>query len=165
MHFGAMIEDPPATGLPRLYDLTLFVALLSTTLALGGALAHLYELPNKLLLPLDRYFIVQQIYRGWWQLAYPRLIELLSILGVIALSRGEPRVRRPAVVALLCLLAAQAVFWTWTQPANAATHNWTTQPANADALRRQWEYSHAAGAVFQLLAISSLFVAALRRRR
>ncbi len=160
-----MIEDPPATRLPRFSDLTLFVALLSTTLALGGALAHLYELPNKLPLPLDRYFMVQQIYRGWWQLAYPLLIQLVSILGVILLSRGEPGVRRPAVLALLCLVAAQAVFWTWTQPANAATDNWTTQPANADALRHQWEYSHAAGALFQLLAIGSLFVAALRRGR
>jgi hypothetical protein len=147
------------------YDLTLFVALLSTTLALGGALAHLFELPNKLPLPLDRYFIVQQIYRGWWQFAYVVVIQLLSIVGVIALSGGEPRVRRPAVVALLCLLAAQAVFWIWTQPANAATDNWTIRPANADALRHQWEYSHAAGAIFQLLAICSLFVAALRRRR
>jgi hypothetical protein len=93
------------------------------------------------------------------------VIQLLSMLGVIVLSRGEPRVRRPAAVALLCLLATQAVFWTWTQPANAATNNWTMQPANADVLRRQWEYSHAAGAIFQLLAISSLFVAALRRGR
>jgi hypothetical protein len=159
-----MSKDPLAKRSAGLYDLTLFVALLSTTLALGGALAHLFELPNKIPLPLDRYFIVQQIYRGWWQFAYVLAIQLLSIAGVIALSGGEPRVRRPAVVALLCLLAAQAVFWTWTQPANAATDNWTTQPANADALRRQWEYSHAAGAVFQLLAISSLFVAALRRR-
>jgi hypothetical protein len=148
-----------------LYDLTLFIALLSATLALGGALAHLFELPNKLPLPLDRYFVVQQIYRGWWQFAYVLVIQLLSIASVIALSGGEPRVRRPAVAALLCLLAAQAVFWIWTQPANAATDNWTTQTANADALRHQWEYSHAAGAVLQLLAICSLFVAALRRGR
>jgi hypothetical protein len=32
-------------------------------------------------------------------------------------------------------------------------------------LRRDWEYSHAAGAVFQLLAMSALIVAVLTRAR
>jgi hypothetical protein len=36
-----------------------------TALALVPAGAHLFELPNKIGLSQDRYFIVQSIYRGW----------------------------------------------------------------------------------------------------
>ena len=42
-----------------------FLSLLFAALALGPALAHLLELPNKIGLPRDEYLVVQQIYRGW----------------------------------------------------------------------------------------------------
>ncbi|HCK81344.1 MAG TPA: DUF1772 domain-containing protein [Candidatus Competibacteraceae bacterium] len=142
-----------------------FVALLATALALGDALAHLFELPNKIDLPREHYFIVQGIYRGWAQLAYVLAVQFLAILAAIILARHRPRVRWLAVAALLGLIAAQAVFWAYTQPANAATANWTLQPANWEALRRQWEYSHAAGAIFQLLSMGALIGAALARGR
>jgi hypothetical protein len=61
-------------------------------------------------------------------------------------------------------VAAQLVFWTYTYPANAATDNWTVVAADWETLRRQWEYSHAVGAVLQLLAMSALIIAALRVR-
>ncbi len=41
--------------------LTLFL----TMLTLAPGLAHLFELPNKIGLPRDAYFIVQGIYAGW----------------------------------------------------------------------------------------------------
>jgi hypothetical protein len=147
------------------YDVAFFVALLSTALALGGALAHLFELPNKLSLPREEYFVVQSIYRGWNRLAYVLAFELASMLAIVFMSRGQPRVFRSAVVALLCLVAAQVMFWVYTYPTNVATGNWTTVPENWEMLRRDWEYSHAAGAVFQLLAMSALIVAVLTRAR
>jgi hypothetical protein len=70
-----------------------------------------------------------------------------------------------ACVALACLAAAQVIFWTYTFPANVATQNWTSVPANWEDLRRQWEYSHAAGAIFQMLAMCALIVAAATRAR
>jgi hypothetical protein len=63
------------------------------------------------------------------------------------------------------LLSAQAVFWLYTYPANAATDNWTAIPDNWETLRKQWEYSHALGAAFQLLAMSALIIAALAHAR
>src|SRR5829696_8346680 len=111
------------------YDIAFFIALLSTGLALGGALAHLFELPNKIDLPREEYFVVQKAYRGWWQLAYLLAFQLVSMLAV------------------LCLTAAQIIFWTYTFPANVATENWAKVPENWEAVRRRWEYSHAAGAV------------------
>ncbi|MBS0527655.1 MAG: DUF1772 domain-containing protein [Proteobacteria bacterium] len=145
--------------------IALFIALMSTALALGPALAHLLELPNKIALPRNAYFTVQQIYAGWSLLGVVLLVQLLSIASVIAFAGEEHRLRLCAIVALLCLAGAQALFWTFTYPANAATANWTVQPDNWQALRQQWEYSHAAGALLQLVAMASLVVGAIGRAR
>jgi hypothetical protein len=57
------------------------------------------------------------------------------------------------------------VFWAFTFPTNVATENWTVAPDDWERLRRQWEYSHAVGALFQLLVTASLILAAIRRAR
>jgi hypothetical protein len=149
----------------RTYDVLFFIALLSSAMALGGALAHLFELPNKIGLPQEEYFVVQQAYRGWNRLGWLLLVQLGSIVAVAVMSRGEPRVLRPVAAAALFLVAAQAVFWTFTFPANVATGNWTVAPEGWERLRARWEYSHAVGALFQLLATAALILAALRRAR
>lgn len=140
-----------------------FVAIIATTLALGGALAHAYEMLNKIALSRDHYFIVQRTYDGWNQLAYVLGVQFIGILAVIALHRNQPAVIRLGLVALTGLIAAQAAFWTWTYPANVATNQWTMSPDNWQALRAQWEYSHLAGAGLQLLAMMALVLALLRR--
>ena len=145
------------------YAVLFFVALLASALAVGAALAHALELPNKIGLSRDDYFIVQKAYAGWDRLAFLLLVQLLSLVALAVLSWHRPEVLWLVVVALLCLLAAQAVFWIYTYPANVATQNWTTIPDNWEMLRRQWEYSHLAGALFQLIGLSALMIAALRR--
>jgi hypothetical protein len=150
---------------PVVYDLAFFIALLATALALGAALAHALELPNKIHLPREQYFVVQQAYRGWSQLAYLLLVELVSMIAVAVMSRDEPRVFWFVVAAIVCLACAQALFWIFTYPANVATQNWTHAPANWEALRDRWEYSHAGGAGFQVLAMAALIVAVLARTR
>lgn len=144
-------------------EATLFVAILATAFALGGALAHAFELPNKIGMSREDYFVVQRIYDGWNQLAYVLAVQLIGILGVIYFYRADPRVLWPAIVALCGLVAAQGVFWIWTFPANQATSNWTMQPETWETLRQQWEYSHLAGAVFQTIAMMALILAILRR--
>jgi hypothetical protein len=140
-----------------------FIALLSTALALGPALAHAFELPNKIGLPQADYFTVQQIYAGWNRLAIVLAIELASMLALAVMSRRRPEVFWPVLLAIMSLACAQAIFWVFTYPANVATGNWTSVPADWQMWRVRWEYSHLAGAVFQILAISALIVAALRR--
>ncbi|HEY4366188.1 MAG TPA: hypothetical protein VGN07_03070 [Steroidobacteraceae bacterium] len=144
-------------------NVVFFIALLATALALAAALAHALELPNKIQLGRDAYFTVQQNYRGWDRLAWLLLIQLLTTATVALRSRHSPAVLLSALAAILCLLAAQTLFWSYTYPANVATVNWTTQPDNWMTLRKQWEYSHAGGAAFQVLAVSFLIVAALAR--
>jgi hypothetical protein len=157
-------DKPPMTVRHSIsYDIAFFIALLATALALGAALAHALELPNKINLPERQYFIVQQVYRGWNQLAYLLVIQLVAMLAIAGLSRHEPRVLWPTVIAIVCLLCAQAAFWAFTYPANVATDNWTAIPAEWESLRTRWEYSHAFGAAFQVLAMSALIVAVLAR--
>jgi hypothetical protein len=146
-------------------DAAFFVALFATALALGAALAHALELPNKIGMSRESYFVVQHIYRGWNRLGYLLAVELVGMLAVVILYRGERGVMGAALVALGCLIAAQVIFWTLTFPANVATNNWTVSPTNWEALRQQWEYSHLAGAVLQALAMAALIVAVLARQR
>jgi DMSO reductase anchor subunit len=155
--------DAGSRSFPR--DAAFFVALLATSFALGGALAHAFELPNKIGMAREAYFTVQTIYSGWNRLAFVLIIELAGILAVILLYRADPRVLWPACAALGGLVGAQIVFWVWTFPANQATANWTQQPENWEALRSQWEYSHLAGAVFQTIAMAGLIIAVLKRDR
>jgi len=144
-------------------NIAFFIALLATALALAAALAHALELPNKLGMAREGYFIVQHAYEGWNRLAYLVGIELAAMLAVIWLYRVERRVLWWALAALVCLVASQAIFWTWTFPANQATSNWTTQPENWKRLRYEWEFSHLFGALFQSFAMTALIIAVLRR--
>ena len=61
------------------------------------------------------------------------------------------------------MLAAHAAYWVWLAPANAtvATLTADTLPSNWTELRRQWEYTHAARAVLQLIALGTLVFSVL----
>jgi hypothetical protein len=160
-----MSTREPVLRRDRSQQVFLFMALLATALALGGAMAHLLELPNKIGLPQDQYFVVQQIYRGWAQLAYLLAVQFLAMVALAVRTRRQKQVFWPVLIAILGLLAAQAVFWIWTFPANRATENWTVAVTGWEALRRQWEYSHAVGAICQAVSMVALIVAALRQAR
>jgi hypothetical protein len=145
------------------YKAVFFVALISTALALGGGLAHAYEMLNKLPLSRGDYFTVQQIYAGWNRLGIVLFVELSAMISLAIMTRRDPALFWPVLAAIGCVVVAQAVFWIVTFPANVATKNWTTMPHDWVALRQRWEYSHLAGAIFQLLALAALACAALAR--
>ena len=142
-----------------------FLSLSLVALSLGAPLAHLFELPNKIGLPAQDYLLVQQVYRGWAFLGVLPCAALLSTLLVAVRVRETRRAFTLALGAFLCLAGMLAVFFIFTYPVNAVTENWTFLPDNWEALRRRWEYSHAAGAVLQVIAMGSLIVAALARSR
>lgn len=68
---------------PLLHEVAFFIALLATALALGGAMAHALELPNKIGVSREHYFIMQRAYDGWFRLAYLLVAQLAGILAVI----------------------------------------------------------------------------------
>jgi hypothetical protein len=141
-----------------------FLSILFMGLSLIPSGAHLFALPNKIDLPEDAYFTVQQIYAGWQFIGAIWIAALLLNLALaIGLrGRGEPFVL--ALVGFLSVAAAFAIFFAWTFPANQATANWTTTPENWEALRRQWEYSHAANALVVFIGFCSVTLAALTAR-
>jgi hypothetical protein len=142
-----------------------FTALMFAALALGPALAHLFALPNKIGMSEADYFVAQQIYRGW---AWLGLVVYGALLSALALSwalRRDGAARTWALVAFLCIVGTQGIFWTWTYPANRATQNWTTVPADWQRLRTEWEYSHATSAALNLLAVAALALSLLAWKR
>jgi hypothetical protein len=140
-----------------------FLSLLFVALSLGPSLAHLLELPNKINLSRDDYLTVQQIYRGWALLGIVVFGSLLSTLILTIMLRGSGLAFVFSLISFLCVLAALIVFFTYTFPANQATGNWTVLPENWQELRTRWEYSHAVGAVLNLIAMISLIIAVLFR--
>jgi hypothetical protein len=133
-----------------------FLAVLLTALVLVPAGAHLFELPNKIDLHENDYFIVQNIYRGWALFG----IVLFGALGAnLALAFAAWRQGRNFIaplIAFACIGVGLIGFFTWTYPANVATSNWTEVPANWQVLRQQWEYSHAANALLNFVGFCAL---------
>jgi hypothetical protein len=141
-----------------------FVALVLAALALVPGGAHLFALANKIGLTAEQYFIVQNIYRGWSLLGIVLVGALLANLVLAALLRGRGTPFVLAMTAVLGLALSLVIFFTWTYPANLATNNWTTIPANWELLRREWEYSHAANALVTLASFCALALSVLETR-
>ena len=142
-----------------------FLSLLFVALALAPAMAHLLELPNKVGLSHDDYLTVQHIYNGWALLGFVVYGAVFSTLALTLLTRRRRGEFGYALTAFLCLVGTQVVFWSFTFPANRATANWTALPDNWIALRTQWEYSHAASAILNLVALLAVILAVLRVER
>jgi len=140
-----------------------FIPVFFVALALGPALAHLLELPNKIHLTREEYLTVQQIYRGWQLLGIVVVGALLSTLVLTIMIRQERKAFVFALIAFLCIVGTQLVFWTYTYPANQVTNNWTVLPENWRELRQQWEYSHATSAGLNLLALVAVILSVLVR--
>ena len=139
-----------------------FLAVLVTGLALIAPGAHVYELPRKIVLPMEQYFVVQGIYRGWW---IPGLLLPAALVADLALAyavRADRLAFSLALGAAALLALNLAIFVIWTQPVNSVTNNWLVQTGDWQALRRQWEFSHAVNAGVTLLAFCLATLAALR---
>ncbi|MCC6983114.1 MAG: DUF1772 domain-containing protein [Bauldia sp.] len=141
-----------------------FFAILSTALALVPAGAHLLELPNKMAMTAENYFVAQSIYRAW---AFLGILQLLALILNAALAIAARDQREPMVFALaaaLGMIGSFVVFFVFTFPTNQATTNWTVVPDNWEALRAQWEYSHAFNALIILAVLCSSIRAGLALR-
>jgi hypothetical protein len=141
-----------------------FIAMILTALALVPVGAHLFALPNKINLSESDYFIAQTVYRGWALFGIILIAALLANVALALLVRAQ---RTPMIltsISALCLLVTLATFFGFTFPANQATNNWTTVPADWQHLRWQWELSHAANAVITFLALCSLTMSLLWTR-
>ncbi len=142
-----------------------FVALVLVAVILVPSGAHLFTLSNRMGLEQEAYVVVQSIYRGW-ALFGAVIVLALALAAVLAfLRRGEGAAFWFALASAVLIALNLAIFFTWTHPANVATDNWTTIPAQWAELRRQWEYSHAVNALVVYAAFVCLVLSVLTARR
>jgi hypothetical protein len=139
-----------------------WLAIASVAVCLIPAGAHLFEMPNKLALAASDYMVVQQIYRGWALFGIAVFAALGSTLAHTVLVWRQASARWFSLTSFLAIALTQGIFWTLTYPMNALTRNWTVTPQDLEAVRRQWEYSHALNALLTFIALMLIVAAALK---
>ena len=80
----------------RGYDALFFLAILATLFALAPGMAHVLEMPRKLLLAREAYFTVQQIYAGWSLFGIVILIQCAALALLAWRSRRDTGARAGA---------------------------------------------------------------------
>jgi len=129
----------------------------------GGA--HFFELANKMAMSQSEYMTVQKIYAGWSSFGVTIVATLLLTLLHTFMVRRDRTAFLLSLVAFLCLAATQGIFWAFTYPMNVASNQWTVAPADFEAVRRQWEYSHAVNAALTFAALVAITSSTLVRKR
>jgi hypothetical protein len=143
-----------------------FLALLMTGLNMGGAFAHVLELPVKMRLDGPAYLQTQGIYRGFGPVG--AILEPGSVLAAAitaALSRKTPAYTSHRI-GFAFLAAALASWLALVAPMNARFARWTAEtiPPDWKQTRNQWEYAHAARFFLQFVGFGALLAGALLRR-
>jgi len=142
-----------------------FLALVVTALALVPVGAHLAALPNKIGMNEASYFIAQRIYDGWALFGVVLIGSIIADAIAAIASRAQFWPFVLAALASLLMLGTLAIFFAFTLPANQATANWTMVPHGWQALRRQWEISHAVNAVVTFAAFCCMSLSVILSRR
>ncbi len=142
------------------------LTIMLTALSMGVALCHLLEMPAKLTYdPALWLTLLHTLYPPAFG-TIGGAAEVGAVVATIVLAVVVRR-RRPAfdwtLAGALCLLAAHAAFWIWVAPVNATMGAAPPHapPANWMALRDQWEYTHAARAILQVIALGAFVVSIL----
>jgi hypothetical protein len=137
------------------------VAIMLTALSMGTALAHLLEMPAKLNIGGAMWLtLLQTLYPPAFG-TVGAAFEVGAVVGVVILAflvRRRPPAFGWTLLAAICLIATHAAFWIWVAPVNATMGPLTpeTLPPDWMRLRNQWEYTHAARAVLQVIALGAL---------
>jgi hypothetical protein len=137
------------------------LAIVFVAICLVPAGAHFFELPHKMALSPAQYMTVQRIYAGWALFGIPILAGLILTAAHTFMVREDRPAFTLSLIAFLCLVVTQVIFWSFTYPMNVASENWTRMPESFEAARRQWEYSHAASAALTFAALITITLSAL----
>lgn len=141
------------------------ITIMFTALSMGMALCHLLEMPAKMTYDGALWLrLLQTLYGAFGTIG--AFIEVGAVITAVVLAILVRR-RRPAfgwtLLGALCLVAAHLAWWVWVAPVNATMAPLTpeTLPADWMRLRDQWEYTHAARAVLQIIALGALVLSIL----
>ncbi|MBT2321505.1 hypothetical protein J7E62_03910 [Variovorax paradoxus] len=142
-----------------------WLTLMFVALSLAPAAGHFLEMPAKMRYEGPLWLTISQTLYGAFG-TVGGAFEVGAIITTVVLALLVRR-RRPAfgwtLLAALCVLLSHAAFWIWLAPVNAtvAASTLATLPENWMALRSQWEYTHAARAVLQAVALGALAISVL----
>ena len=139
-------------------------SMILASIALIPAGAHFFSLLSKMRLTESDYLVAQRAYDGWSMFG---IVVIGALLTTLALAIVLYRAGLPYLLPLAsfaCIAGTQLIFWVFTFPTNRLTNNWTQIPDQWEAVRRQWELSHAGSAVLNFIALLLLFLSALGSR-
>jgi hypothetical protein len=142
------------------------VTIVLAALAMGMHLAHVLELPPKLMLEPELYIAIQTRLYGLFGTVGPVFeVGALLLAGLLAFRlRGTPAFRFTLVSAGAVLLSL-AVWLVFVLPVNGPINQWAAAqvaPPDWMRLRAQWQVAQAGIFVFHLLGFSSLAYSVLR---
>lgn len=142
------------------------VTIMLTALSMGTALGHLLEMPAKITYDGALWLtLLQTLYPPAFG-TIGAFFEVGAVVTAVVLAFLVRR-HRPAfgwtLLGAICVVAAHAAFWVWVAPVNATMLPLTPEnlPADWSGLRDQWEYTHAARAVLQMIALGALVFSVL----
>jgi hypothetical protein len=152
------------------------------TMAFAFSLAHALELPGKMRLDKETYYAVQPIYYPGFTIGgISEPVGIILTIVLLFLTPFGSAEFRLTLVALLGLLAQQAVYWVVTHPVNqfwvegqnlnrlsagffsfgmkASRGVGDTPRQDWKQLRDRWEYSHVVRAGLTLISVIALVIA------
>jgi hypothetical protein len=141
------------------------ITIMLAALTMGMALCHLLEMPAKMRYEGALWLTLLQTLYGVFGPA-SAIIESGAVTAAAILAffvRRRHAVFNWTLLGALCLIAANLAWWIWVSPVNAALSAMTpeTLPADWTRLRDQWEYTHAARAVLQIIALGAIVYSVL----
>jgi hypothetical protein len=140
--------------------------ILLVALSMATAFCHLLEMPAKLKVDGTLWLkLLQTLYPPAFGTvgAAAEVGALVMVVGLVFLVRN----RRPAfgwtLLAAICMVATHAAFWVLVSPVNATMVPLTpdTLPPDWMRLRNQWEYTHAARAILQIVSLGAVVFSTL----
>lgn len=143
-----------------------FLTVLLTALTMGMLFCHALEMIPKMQYDGALYVTIQNTLYRFFGPPVGGFIEMGALLGSLVLT-VLVRKRRPAfywtLAATICLAAALAIYFLFTEPVNVVIEQATATslPANWQQLRVQWEYSHLTDFVLYLLGFIALLISVL----
>jgi hypothetical protein len=141
-----------------------FLTIILVSLSMAMAFCHLLQLPPRMSYDSAQWVATQSLYQLFGTVG--AFIEVSAVLLAAVLSLAVCR-RRPAfrwtLFGAACLLVAHAAWWVFVAPVNAEISTWTPDaiPGDWTWWRSQWEYTHAARAILEILGLSALVLSVL----
>lgn len=84
------------------------------------------------------------------------------VLALLSRKKQRP-VFYLVLLGAACMILTQVAWWTFVLPVNNEMVIWTPEvlPSNFADLRNQWEYTHAARAVLQIIGLGAIVASVL----